>query len=767
MAGTLWYRLKADHVYQRRFGNSADLAKALGSSHWYIISRRPSVRIAEDSAQLDHEILTVDFATRDNLSGPERLHTFGLDFRQLGAIRDFRTYEDGAYFSFTLNDELMHGDAWALASLLSLADANVARQEVLYVGQAFGREGSNNAWERTRKHEKLQRIYEDHVNDDCEIFVAPLSLERCGFLNDDHIDDTEYGPDLDDYYDTFVDTKGGILKPAVDLIEHAMISYFAPSYNDMLTVWRTEKPTEAMQKMRSTGFRLLHLHLSGWWGLARFYSAEQPEAPRSHFISRDFPTPPGEAVLRGTAAGNLDRWDISAQLVREGKEIFARKSEGAGVFLRVFGAEAPKVRKPPGIHLPRPVPQGAGSQRSSNTHENIRSVIHAAREAERKENEPVRHSGQPSYDPQTGTIAVGVRPRSDETIRLRLHDPKSNEVDTALIVGNPDSGKSTLLTLITAEVIAAGRFIAIPCDPTGKNKFMEAWNGLVINDRLIATDLDGTLGNLTLVRRIINDRLEDGYSRSEDEASDIILLIDDADTLLENDLGASLIIDVLERGSHVGVGLQLVVSDIAKFKNNPDLMYALVCCSTMHAFAPEQPNFAGDLIAIYGDRRPETWRDGTLSFILHRHASTKSLGLLVAVVSSDFTPIEARSWCMQRMAEAGIIVTEWHPTPGDPDSWTGIQTFAFQIYSLRRHQDTWALVAQISTSSQATDFKSVDMISWANDVIEIGYTVENERWQRGPTTGQPGDLTLYSDIKGDIIANDTEDAIKEMLFDMY
>ena len=121
MAGTLSYRLKVDHVYQRRFGNSAELANAVGSgSHWYIISRRPSVRIVEDSAQLDNEILTVDFATRDNLSSPDRLHTFGSDFRQLGAIRDFRTYEDGDYFSFTLNDELMHGDAWgtSVASVL-------------------------------------------------------------------------------------------------------------------------------------------------------------------------------------------------------------------------------------------------------------------------------------------------------------------------------------------------------------------------------------------------------------------------------------------------------------------------------------------------------------------------------------------------------------------------------------------------------------------------------------------------------------------------
>ena len=681
--------------------------------------------------------------------------------------RKSSTYEDGAYFSLIVNDDLMHGDAWALASLLSFADANIARQEVLYVGQAFGREGSSNVWERTRKHEKLQRIYEDHVNDDCEIFVTPLSLERRGIINDDHIDDNENGPNLSDYFDTFVDTGGDILKPSVDLIEHALISYFAPPYNDMLTEWRVKKPTEAMQKMRSAGFRLLHMHLSGWWGLARFYSAQQPEAHRSHFISHDFPTSSGQAVPRGVTASKMHSWNIGALLVQEGKEIFVRKSEGAGVALRVFGAEAPEVRKPPGIDLPRPVPQSSDNQRDSDAHKKIREAIHAAREAERRENEPRLHSGQSSYDPHAGTIEVGERLHSGERVRVRLHDPESNEVDSALIVGDPESGKSNALTMMAAEAISAGRFIVIPCDPSGNNNFIEAWSGLVINDRLIATDIGGTITNLTLVRQIVNDRLEEGYHRSEQATSDIILPIDDADVLLEDDLGTRLIIDLLERGGQVGVGLHLVVSDITKFKNNPDLMYALVSCRTIHALVPEQPNFIADLIAIYGEHRRETWCDNISSFVLHRNASNMSIGFLIAVVSSDFTPIQAQSWCMQLMAEHGIIITDWSPTYGDPDSWTAVQPLAFKFYSLRRHQDTWALMLLISQSSLQADSKSVDIISWANDVIKFRYTVECDRWQLGPTTSQPNALTLYADIKGDIVVNDTEDAIKEMFLDMY
>jgi hypothetical protein len=125
-------------------------------------------------------------------------------------------------------------------------------------------------------------------------------------------------------------------------------------------------------------------------------------------------------------------------------------------------------------------------------------------------------------------------------------------------------------------------------------------------------------------------------------------------------------------------------------------MYALVSCRMILGHVLDQPNFIVDLTAIYGDRRPETWRDDTLSFVLHRDASAMSLGVLVAVIDSDFSPLQAKSWCMQRMTEAGLTVTEWRPPPGDPDSWMTLQPLAFKFYYLRRHQDTWALVMGIA-----------------------------------------------------------------------
>ena len=73
----------------------------------------------------------------------------------------------------------------------------------------------------------------------------------------------------------------------------------------------------------------------------------------------------------------------------------------------------------------------------------------------------------------------------------------------------------------------------------------------------------------------------------------------------------------------------------------------------------------------------------------------------------------------------------------------------------------------ISQSSSPTESKSVDMISWANDVINYRYTVKYDDWQLGPTISHSGAFTLYADIKGDIVANDTEGAINDMLLEMF
>ncbi|MBL7500331.1 hypothetical protein I6A81_29605, partial [Frankia sp. CN7] len=220
MAGTLIFSISATHVFQRKF-DTESLAIALGDCHWYIITRRPSVRIARESVDLRDEIITLDVVTRESIAGPPKTYHLGADLAGIDETRHFAVHADGAYFSLQARNGLIHGDSWALASLLSGASAELARQEVLYIGQAFGH-GNVNAWARTSQHRKLQRIYEDHWDSGWDIYVAPLRLDESAWESDDHIEDLEPGPSFEGYYSSFISMDRELRKPAVDLIEHAL-----------------------------------------------------------------------------------------------------------------------------------------------------------------------------------------------------------------------------------------------------------------------------------------------------------------------------------------------------------------------------------------------------------------------------------------------------------------------------------------------------------------------------------------------------------------
>jgi hypothetical protein len=761
MAGTLLFRLKVEHVYQRRF-DSESLAEALTASHWYIISRRPSVGILEDSVRLDDQILTADFVTRDDLAGAEQIHTLGSDFCQFGPLHDFRIYADGAYFSVSVGDSLLHGDAWALASLLSGARADIARQEVLYVGQAFGDHGAGNTWQRTQQHEKLQRIYEDHVNTDSEIFVAPLSVERSSFRTDDHIDDKESGIDLFAYWETFANQAGHILKTSVDLIEHSLIAYFVPPYNEKLTEWCASKPTIPMQKMRSVGFRLLQVHLSGWEGLARFYSMQEPNLIRSHFISHDIPPSPRRSVKRGIAAETLSRWTMGGRLAREGKEIFAERSERADIALRAFGDLAPTIRKPTDVTLPVPRASASKQPVDAAAHEEIRASIHIAREEERKLHEPIQHSGESSYDPSNGTISIG-QDRNGASVSMLLHEPGAGVIHSALILGKPQSGKSNTLRVIMLEAYLSGKFLIVPLDPLGKNEFLETWHQIT-DDQLIATDLDGAIRSLTTIRGIIEKRLA---AERPETYPGILVGIDDADIVLQHSLGARLITDILERGGEAGVGLVLVVSDISAVENDADLMYELVSCHTKAVLLPDTHFVIDDLVARHGKRRSSTWRDDTLSFVLHRGAGTTTIGLLAGITGSDATPAEAQAWCELEFARHGVMLSNWQAVHGEPWSWWTMQPLAARFWFLRKHHDEWALTQTISRVPTSMFESTADMLKWASEVISARFTVDLEPWQMGPTTPEKDSITLYADVSGDIIVKDTTKLVEEALLNRY
>jgi hypothetical protein len=767
MAGTLSYRLQVAHIYQRRF-DSASFAEALATSHWYIITRRPSTKIIAGSVRIEDQILTADFTTRTTVDHGVTVHAFGSDLRRLGIPSNFQLHADGAYFSMKLDGNPFHGDAWALASLLSGADPDISGQEVLYIGQAFGSGGGRNAWERTQNHKKLQRIYEDHVSSDYEIFVAPLSIERSLWVSDDHIDDTEPGPSLSAYEEMFASSAGVPKKATVDLIEHSLISYFAPYYNEKLIEWRATSPTGAMRKMRSAGFRLLHVHLSGWWGLARFYSAQCPELLRSHFISQDVPPEPRRPVLRGIAAEKLSEWRFGAMLAREGKQIFADMAENTGTVLRVFGEEAPSVRKPPGVklgtgvdvtsHTTAPVANNAGE------HEKIRALIHSRREEQQKAEAPIPCPEQSTYDPMTGSIQIGES-KDGEAAIFQLNDPHSGAVSSSLVVGDRGRGKTNHLNIIVLQAIQSGCFYVIPSDPCDRNNFRELWKN-VCDDRFIATDNDQTITNLERGRRMIDVRhAARNFSRPSEEVPGVLITIDDADAVLKHDRAARLACEIISDDGAAGIGLLLVISDLSELENDGELMSHLVTCSNISAFMPNGHWVIKDLKARYGQPRSSTLRDETISFVMHHGPQNTTLGLVMAATGNDATASDAKGWCRDLLREHGVTtLLDWNTVDDDPRSWWTVDPLMLGRWYLRQHSDGWIII-RVLTNWPCTS--GPDALNWANEFIQARFTTQLTSWLKGPDTGKEGVLAYYADVRGDLTPKDHSELTKKFLLSRY
>lgn len=759
MAGTLIYRLQVDHIYQRRFGQ-AELAKALKNSHWYIVTRRPSVRVLESSASVDNQILTVDLITGSDLIGSRSVQTLGLDFGEAEYLANFRTYSGGAYFSIEIDGRLAHGDAWALASLLSGADHELAAQEVLYVGEAFGDNGSSNVWQRTRAHEKLQQIYEDHADVDCDIFVVPLSLERKAWTTDDHIDDDDRGPSFEKYYQHFATSEGAIRKPSVDLIEHSLISYFAPPYNEKLVEWRPSVPTRAMRLMREAGFRLIQVHLSGWWGLARFHSEMVPDRSRSHLISHDIPPEPRRPVFRGIAAERLSDWRHSAVMVREGQALLDEAAERTGVTIRVFGDRAPTLRTPPGVVLPS-VP---ALEETTAAQAALRADIAKRREETRRAAAPIPHPGISTYEPETGTIVAGER-EDGTVIRRRLRDPLTGKIDSTLVFGDAGSGRSNYLQVLLAEALMTGMFAPAVADVAAKGEWRR-WFGSSDERLLLAEGVDESIRLLEALCRVIDDRAAVGsYHKPTSDSADILLVVDDADALLHDTRGAALVERILTEGGALGVGIGIVLGDIWAFEDRPRLMRALVAADSKSVYSARGDAVLKYLNAKYGSGRAETWGDdeGPL-FVVHQDEDDAILGIATALLDARYDEAAAQALAIKFLGRLQrVLIDEWRQVGDDPRSWWSLDSNAKRWF-IRRHDDVWLLVL---AETNAPNVTGPDLIEWAEGQIQSRYEVDLGRWEVGPGTGAVGTEVLYVEVKSDISPKDRSEAVKRFIANLY
>lgn len=447
VAGTMMYELRAAHVFQRRFDSDA-LAAAIADCHLYIVSRRPGVRIVEDAVR--KRVGSIAFSARVGNGETAAIEQFELPVDPAIGASDFRLHDDGAYFSFRTGGQTWHGDAWSLAALTGRARGPVAMHEVLYIGMAFGTDGTSSAWHRTRRHDKLQRIYEDHVGGP-DIFVTPLRIHRSALTGVDHIEDDDTSePDLAKIRGVFTDTAGGILAPTVELLEHALIAYFVPPYNEKLTEWRAEAPTRPMRQMVAAGLRLLKVHLNGVDGLARFYSRQVPQGHRSHLIMHDLPTGDRRAVPRGISTTRLSP-PRAATLGVDNADPVMTAGETAEVALHVFGVRAPRIRKPAAVNV------------EDDTYERMDRY---RAELDRLP-DVIRYDGRPLVNRDTGEIQIGET-ADRRPINVPILDAQGRPRHT-MILSPAGWGKSNTLTILTLGMMQARPTLLWAADAVGRH----------------------------------------------------------------------------------------------------------------------------------------------------------------------------------------------------------------------------------------------------------------------------------------------------------
>lgn len=126
-----------------------------------------------------------------------------------------------------------HWPASFVAAMLGRADRNLLKFEVLYVGQAFGREGDRDAMRRLGNHETLQKILAvgatDFPDDEISIVTFAFDEPRVYTITDDR-------SPAEDGLDHLRNIMENPLSKAeqVSLIEAGLIRYFKPEYNNKL-----------------------------------------------------------------------------------------------------------------------------------------------------------------------------------------------------------------------------------------------------------------------------------------------------------------------------------------------------------------------------------------------------------------------------------------------------------------------------------------------------------------------------------------------------
>jgi hypothetical protein len=217
--------LPADKIYDQSI--ISELSPTIQNCHIYFIGEVPKIHI--NKVYSKHNTMFIDISITD-LANNEILEVpipKGFTFKEDEEHGAYAEDKDGN--RTTLSEDTINT---LIYQALGPSPFNV-----LYIGQAYGKDGERHAIDRLIKHSTLQKIALEGVKEGYKLQILLLGLENGNTLN------TFINPRAKDQSDTTanerisngLDTLYGTSKAErVSLFEAAMIRYFKPKYNTQL-----------------------------------------------------------------------------------------------------------------------------------------------------------------------------------------------------------------------------------------------------------------------------------------------------------------------------------------------------------------------------------------------------------------------------------------------------------------------------------------------------------------------------------------------------
>ncbi len=197
--------------------------------HLYMVCRRPRIAVVPDEFRVTDELCSATFTAqhgeerrRIEVERPNYLGRSEVEMRSAWPHGDFELVaSDGEILAW--------GRASLLLTILGYHDENLDL-EVLYIGQAYGKEGTRSASDRLASHETLQAIYGEAVrrSPDKDVFLLLLSLaEQYGILA---LSPVPSDPDelIEDFRRVTTPVSD---QQRLNFTEAALIRHFAPPFN--------------------------------------------------------------------------------------------------------------------------------------------------------------------------------------------------------------------------------------------------------------------------------------------------------------------------------------------------------------------------------------------------------------------------------------------------------------------------------------------------------------------------------------------------------